>query len=262
MRANLVAKVREESGDDGTCMIDASELRRMVPQIGDAVVGASFNPRDGAVNPLRLLRAFHKALHEAQAFRPENLVTSIERDGTGFRIRHANGVCHAGKVVIAAGLGGAVLAPLVGLALPVTPVRGQIMVTERCAPFLPYTTHILRQTLEGSVLIGDSRELVDFDDGVTVDAQAAMARRALATFPLLKDRNVVRFWGALRIMTPDGRPIYEQSLSMPGAFTATCHSGVSLAAAHALVLAPSIMAGAIPAQLSSFHSERFDVPKN
>ena len=44
----------------------------------------------------------------------------------------------AGKVVLAAGNGNARLAPLVGLRAPVRPQRGQILVTEKLAPFLNY----------------------------------------------------------------------------------------------------------------------------
>ena len=39
-------------------------------------------------------------------------------------------------------------------------------------------------------------------------------------------------------MTQDGFPIYDQSATHPGAFVACCHSGVTLAANHALTLAP------------------------
>jgi glycine/D-amino acid oxidase-like deaminating enzyme len=80
-------------------------------------------------------------------------------------------------------------------------------------------------------------------------------------FPRLKPLNVVRTWAALRVMTPDGFPIYQQSVSSPGAFVATCHSGVTLAANHALVLAPLIARGALPAeQFGAFSAGRFDVP--
>ena len=69
----------------------------------------------------------------------------------------------------------------------------------------------------------------------------------------------VRVWGALRVMTPDGFPIYQQSAKHPGAFAATCHSGVTLAGAHALALAPAILSGVLPDSLSAFTAERFDV---
>ena len=49
----------------------------------------------------------------------------------------------------------------------------------------------------------------------------------------------MRTWSALRVMSPDGFPIYDQSQFFPGAFVATCHSGVTLAANHVLALRPS-----------------------
>ncbi len=152
----------------------------------------------------------------------------------------------AGKLVIAAGLGSRKLAPMVGLDMPVSPLRGQIVVTERLRPLLDIATVNLRQTDEGSVLMGTSQEDVGFDNGTTLPVMRDIAASNLATFPILRDASVVRVWGALRVMSPDGFPIYEQSATHPGAFAATCHSGVTLAGAHALALAPAIMAGAPP----------------
>jgi hydrogen cyanide synthase HcnC len=71
----------------------------------------------------------------------------------------------------------------------------------------------------------------------------------------------VRCWAALRVMPQDGFPIYDQSQSCPGAFIATCHSGVTLAANHALVLPALIDSGTTPLQdLQAFSTKRFDVP--
>jgi hydrogen cyanide synthase HcnC len=58
-------------------------------------------------------------------------------------------------------------------------------------------------------------------------------------------------------MAPDGFPIYDQSARYPGAFAATCHSGVTLAGAHALALAPAILAGELPDSLAAFAAARF-----
>jgi glycine/D-amino acid oxidase-like deaminating enzyme len=59
-------------------------------------------------------------------------------------------------------------------------------------------------------------------------------------------------------MSPDGFPIYAASRSSPGAYVATCHSGVTLAAVHAYKLAPAI-AETWPADLDVYAPERFDV---
>jgi hydrogen cyanide synthase HcnC len=70
----------------------------------------------------------------------------------------------------------------------------------------------------------------------------------------------VRSWRAIRVMPADGFPIYDQSTSHPGAFLVTCHSGVTLAAAHALQLAPMIAAGQLDdTRVGAFSSRRFHV---
>jgi hydrogen cyanide synthase HcnC len=169
----------------------------------------------------------------------------------------------AGKLVLAAGIGNAWLAPMVGLSAPVRPQRGQIIATERVQPFLNHPITTIRQTDEGSILIGDSVEelgTAGIDDAVGLGVVATMAERAVRMLPLLGRLNVVRSWAALRVMTQDGFPIYDQSESCPGAFVATCHSGVTLAANHALVFAPMLREAALPAQLAPFSAKRFDVP--
>jgi glycine/D-amino acid oxidase-like deaminating enzyme len=260
-RAVVSARMHNESGGNGTRMIGRAELRDMVPAIGDAVVGASFCPIDGHANPLYLLRALHEGMQLLGAtYLPGRTVDRIAADDGAFAVQSGAELFAAKRIVIAAGLGSARLAPMVGLHMPVAPLRGEIIVTERVGRFLDFATHTVRQTDEGSVMLGDSQEEVGFDTGTSLPVLQGIASRALTAFPLLRDANIVRTWSALRVMTPDGYPIYEQSRTHPGAFAATCHSGVTLAGAHALVLARAIMAGALPESFDVFGSARFDVP--
>ncbi len=260
-RAALLHRMHNESGDIGTRMLDRAEVRAMVPRLGDRVVGASFCPIDGHANPLHLLRALHAALLRLGGdYLPGRTVDAIDPAPNSFTVRCGAERFTAAKLVVAAGLGSRELAPMVGLAMPVTPLRGQILVTERLRPFLDYASHVIRQTAEGSVMLGDSQEDVGFNTSTTASVIRDIAARNLQVFPALKDASVVRVWAALRVMSPDGFPIYEQSEKFPGAFAATCHSGVTLAGAHALALAPAILAGELPERFAPFTSRRFDVP--
>jgi hypothetical protein len=260
-RVALLHRMHNESGDIGSRMLDRAEVRAMVPGLGDRVVGASFCPIDGHANPLYLLRALHAGLLQLGGqYLPGRTVDVIDAAPNSFTVRCGTDRFTTAKLVIAAGLGSANLAPMVGLAMPVTPLRGQIMVTERLKPFLDYATHVIRQTAEGSVMLGDSQEDVGFDTSVSTHVFQKIAARNVAVFPSLKDASVVRVWAALRVMSPDGFPIYQQSERYPGAFAATCHSGVTLAGAHALALAPAILAGELPDRFEAFSSGRFNVP--
>lgn len=241
-------------------MLDRAQVEAMLP-IGPEVVGASYCPLDGDVNSLRLLRALHAGMQQRGAtYLADHAVETIDRRDGGFRLMTRRGEVRAGKVVLAAGNGNARLGPMVGLTVAVRPQRGHVIVTEKAAPFLDYPIITVRQTDEGSVMIGDSVEEAGFDVTVGAGVVSAMAARAVRMFPQLGRLNVVRTWAALRVMTPDGFPIYQQSLSSPGAFVATCHSGVTLAPAHALTLGPAIAAGALPSQCDVFGTRRFDVP--
>jgi glycine/D-amino acid oxidase-like deaminating enzyme len=242
-------------------VLDHAETKRRLPAIGKDVVGGIYCPLDGHVNSLRLFRALHTSMAKAGVeYRPNHPVNSIGSEDGGFRIEGAWGELRARKIVLAAGLGNARLAPMVGLEAPVKPSKGQIIVTEKVAPFLHNPVVTVRQTDEGGVMIGDSQEDLGFDTIVRSPVISVMAERALRMFPLLAGLNVVRTWSALRVMSPDGFPIYDQSRSRPGAFVATCHSGVTLAANHVLSLAPAILAGALPAELEPFSARRLHVP--
>jgi glycine/D-amino acid oxidase-like deaminating enzyme len=239
-------------------LLDARELRERIPAVGPEVIGASYTPMDGHVNPLKLLRA----LHDAMQRRNVKLISGEEigrivPETNGFAVHGRNAVWRAPKVVLSAGLGNRALSAQVGLHAPVAPNRGQVLVSERVAPFLHYPTINVRQTDEGSVQFGDSMEEVGYNDFTTADVLSTIARRGVRAFPLLKNVRLVRTWAALRVYSPDGFPIYEQSLQYPGAFVVTCHSGVTLAAAHAMRIAPWINGGPIPDELAAFRGGRF-----
>jgi glycine/D-amino acid oxidase-like deaminating enzyme len=245
-------------------MLGRAELARLLPaiELGPDVSGASFGRRDGHANPLRLLAALHSGiLRLGGALRSHSAVKTIASHSAGFSVETATERFSAPRVVIAAGLGSQALARQVDLEIPLRPQRGQILVTERLAPFLPLPASGLRQTREGTVMVGATQEETGFDISTTSQAAAQLSRKAIRVVPALSDVRLVRQWAGLRVMTPDSYPIYAQSQAHPGAFVTLCHSGVTLAALHATIMADAIAAGALPASLDVFHQRRFDVPK-
>jgi glycine/D-amino acid oxidase-like deaminating enzyme len=259
--AHKLAGLRDALGGDYPFeMLDPQSLRELSPHIGPEVVGGVYGGLDGHVSPLRLLRALVQDFRQRGGELLNGVhVSRIEHRGDAFHV-WTDGRQHvAGKLVLAAGLGNRKLAPLVGLKAPIEPNRGQVLVTERMQPFLRHPSGRVRQTGEGVVQIGDSKEDAGFDEGTSIAQLAYIAQRACKYFPLLEQVNMVRSWGALRVMTPDGFPIYEQSTQYPGAFLATCHSGITLAANHAGPIADWIRGAPAPAEISSFIAGRFDV---
>jgi len=262
-RANNLRRLHNQPGivEYRTEMLDHGQVARMLPDIGPEVVGASYCPLDGHVNSLRLFRTLHTAINaRGVTYLPSHRVENITKEGGEFRLTTAKGEIRAGKVALAAGNANMQLAPMVGLEAPMRPERGQIVVSERLRPFLHYPVVTLRQTDEGTVMMGDSKEESTDPTGLTLGVSATEVERAVRQFPLLRNVNVVRTWSAIRVMTQDGFPIYDESESHPGAFVLCCHSGVTLCANHALTVAPMIARGALDTSLvAPFSARRFHV---
>jgi octopine oxidase subunit B len=262
-RRALLHRMHNQAIEADTELLERPALERMLPnlRLGPEVAGASFCRRDGHVNPLHLLAALHRAIPRLGgriAWRSS--VQSIRPQDGGFRLTSPAGTWAAPRVVVAAGLATRALTAPTGLAVPLRPERGQVLVTERLAPMLPYPASGLRQTAEGTMMIGATHEDVGLDTGTTVASATKLARRALRIAPDLARARLVRQWSGLRILSPDGGPVYAQAPDHLGLFAVVCHSGVTLAAAHALVVAPAIAQGSLPDQLLPFSHGRFDVP--
>lgn len=263
-RAAVMAQMQREAGNFGFeyRMLDHAELADMLPGLGPSVSGGSWTPYDGHVNSLALFHALHRGFTtKGGIYLPNCRVGAAQAAPRDFRVEAGSETLAAPKVVLAAGLGNAELAPRFGLAAPVRPQRGQILVTERTSRAWPIPLGSIRQTPEGSILLGSSEEDVGFDTGQKPEVMQRIARRAVLSFPWLAELQIVRAWAALRVMPPDGLPIYDESDEFPGAFTANCHSGVTLAGAHARVFAPMVASGSLDPMLASFSARRFDVPQ-
>ncbi|MBV2186952.1 MAG: FAD-binding oxidoreductase [Rhizobium sp.] len=259
-RIDTCNRLARELGEDRHPLeiMGRTQLSNLLPALGPDVVGGSFCPLDGHVNVLRLFGALHRACEIlGVSYQPDSGVSDIKPIDGGFEIETKDGVISAPRVVLAAGLGNERLAPMVGLSAPVRAERGQIIVTEKLDRFLDYPIGNVRQTEEGGVMIGASKEEAGLDIGTTIPVLADLASDATRMFPILGRARVVRTWSALRVLSPDECPIYDQSASYPGAFLVTCHSGITLAAVHALDLAAQIAGGSFGPELDVFSAGRF-----
>lgn len=124
-----------------------------------------------------------------------------------------------------------------GFKTQIRPQRGALLITEKLCDRLPFLSSTIRQVDEGGVQIGGTKADSGLDDSETLDVMCGLARHAVTVFPALADVRVVRAWGALRVLSSDGYPVYAHSDQYLGAYLVTCHSGVTLAPLHASVLA-------------------------
>ena len=241
-------------------MLNHNQLKKMIPEISKSVIGASFSLQDGHVDPLALLQALYKAMHNlGVTYMGDCLAETITPHQGEYVVQGSKGKFTAGKVVLCAGLANSQLSKQLGMSVPILAERGQVLITERLTPFLKWPTLNVRQTAQGTVQIGDSHEDVGSNDETTPEVLKEIAQRAVLMFPLLSSVRLQRAWGGIRILTPDGNPIYQQSVSNPGVFAVTCHSGVTLAAAHAGPLCDWILGNSYLPVIEHFSVDRFDV---
>jgi glycine/D-amino acid oxidase-like deaminating enzyme len=76
---------------------------------------------------------------------------------------------------------------------------------------------------------------------------------------MLAQVNWVRAWGAIRVMTPDGAPIYSRIPEHDNITVVALHSAVSLAPLAVNIVAPWIAGIGDHELLPHFRNGRFDV---
>jgi glycine/D-amino acid oxidase-like deaminating enzyme len=264
-RKALLKKMAQESLKEGPVydFVEGKDLAELMPGAHPEIAGASYCPIDGTCNPLKLLQALISGFQKRGGrFQPRKKVVAIKRQDGCYKLTlEDNTTIITERLVLAAGLGTKKLAKLLGLECSIYSQRGQILVTEKVEPTMPIPADHLRQCNEGTFLCGASHENVGDDEGTDLRVTSRIANDAVSTIPSLKKIKVIRSWGSLRILTPDGAPIYEAFPQAPGVYMAIGHSGVTMAAIHAKELAKHFVDGVLPRALSVMEEGRFHVQK-
>jgi hydrogen cyanide synthase HcnC len=203
-------------------LLSPEDAARLEPALRRDVLGGALLAGEHQVNPMLLAEAFKRAAIRLGAhFRPDCRVTGLRRQGDrilGVEVGPEFLPC--GTVVNAAGAWAGRLAATAGLALPVFPVRGQVVLTEALPPTLNacLSTSVcyLLQKKHGEVLIGSTTERADFDVGVTPPAIRTLCRGAARAVPLLGRVRVKRVWAGLRPGTPDELPVLGPAEGVDG----------------------------------------------
>jgi glycine/D-amino acid oxidase-like deaminating enzyme len=133
-----------------------------------------------------------------------------------------------------------------------------VLLTERIEDILPVPILGITRTPGGTVMIGFMHERAGSDTHIEPGTIIREGRWALRVWPDLGRLRIIRSWSGLRVMPEDGQPIYDMLPDHPGLFLISVHSGVTLAPAHAVLLAPWI-AGLKPLNegAASFSLNRF-----
>lgn len=272
-------------------ILSKAEADRRQPGLGKHLLGCTYSPQDGHVNPFFLNFGFARAARKRGAeILIDAPVTDFYFDGetlTGFAT--PKGDVYAGTIVLAAGPWSPLLGEKLGIHIPIKPRRGQIAISEPVAPFVRYPTlsaqYIvakhhpetlanakslavqlgvglsLTQGSRGEILIGATREFVGYDKSNTREGVRELLKNAARLIPGLADLNIVRIMGGLRPYTVDGMPLVGFVDAVPGLFLCCGHEGdgIALSSITGVIAKELIVDGKAYTDVSELDPNRFDL---
>jgi sarcosine oxidase, subunit beta len=238
-------------------IVSASEIAALAPEVNvDGILGGSWCPRDGLVDPNGLLQGYvSHARRLGAAMLTSTPATSIDVEGGRVRRVVTNdGTIETSTVVIAAGPWSGQVGALAGIELPIVPIRRQIAVTAAIPglrPDFPFVIDFSRALYfhrEGAgILTGMSNrdEPAAFDTSVDQDWRLHHLENAMERLPMLADAEIAAEWAGLYEVTPDDQPILGRMPQVDGLVVCAGFSGHGLmhGPAAGLLMAEEILDG-------------------
>ncbi|HWS97258.1 MAG TPA: FAD-binding oxidoreductase, partial [Candidatus Methylomirabilis sp.] len=240
-------KLQHSLGLTQAVMVTSDDIVARVPQLrSDDILGGSFCPTDGFVDPYSVMTSFTTCAVErgARVWRACE-VTAIHTDGTGILgVETTRGPVATRVVVNAAGPWAAQVAALAGIDLPVEPLRRQLVPTE---PFdgvsheIPMVIdmtngfHFRPESLGFLLAWNDPDETPGFKTDFDASFIEKILDRAADRVPCFENVavNPKRAWAGLYEVSPDHHCILGPVEDVPGFFCANGFSG------HGAMHAPS-----------------------
>jgi sarcosine oxidase subunit beta len=228
-------------------IIDPDEAQRISPLIGtDGMVGACWSPMDGKATPESVVMGYAAAArrHGARIVRHCEVLDIASETGTITEVITAHGRIKTDTVVCAAGAWSRQIGAMLGVTIPVTPVRRQIAFTEPLAE-LPATSPSLTIDFpsnfyfhpEGKGLLlgwSDPNEAAGFNLRFELeDWLMGLGTIAEKRAPAVLDCGISTGWAGLYEMTPDRNQIIDRCQQVPGLLIATGYSG------HGFLMGPA-----------------------
>lgn len=229
-----------EREDRPLSRVDVSAVRDAVPVLGSGYERAIYMANVANVRNPRLVKSLKSALQALAnvTLHEQCPVEGFLRDGQKVvGVRTALGDIRGDHVVLSAGAWSGELLGKLGLALPVEPVKGQMILYKCAADFLPAMVlakgRYAIPRRDGHVLVGSTLEYEGFDKTPTDQALASLTASAVELLPDLADAEVVGHWAGLRPGSPEGIPYIGAVPDMPGLWLNCGHFR------NGLVLAPA-----------------------
>lgn len=254
--------------------LSPKEIHGIVPGINCRdVLGATFSPQDGYVDPYGLVYGYSKQalrrgariFYQTEAIGLESSLSKIKGILTN------KGFIEAPIVVNAAGPYAGQIGEMLNLKLPVKPLKRQVFVTgqvnsilKKAPMVISYTPPFYFRPESGGLLLSlaEKDEVSNFDTTVSWDHLEELAKRTLERLPFLEEIEIIRGWAGLRTLSPDQNAIVGEISTGSGFFCAIAFSGHGVMHAPAIgkLVAEMIIEGkTLTMDISDLSPERFNL---
>jgi sarcosine oxidase subunit beta len=257
--------------------VDPEEIARLNPALRlEGVIGGTFCPTDGFIQPRRILDGYLAAARRCGVrIEWQTEVTGFDQRGDGriVAVETSHGTIGVDAVVNAAGAWAAPLARMAGVDLPVSPLRRQVAITTPCE-LLPAMMPMTIFAWDGFHLrVRDGRVLLlqptpgvpgrPFDIRVDPEWIDAVTETAQRRVPVLRGATIDRpgCWAGLYEVSPDKHAILGAAPACGNLFLINGSSGHGVMHAPALgqLLAEIICDGtASTLDVTALRPSRFD----
>ncbi|MEI6510400.1 MAG: FAD-binding oxidoreductase [bacterium] len=260
-----------------TEILSSGEVKARWPKVNvEGSFGATFHQRDGHADPFYTTFAYSKAAERLGVeIRQWSPVVALVREGERVQgVRLADGsVIEAGKVLVATGAWTHHLMKTVGLEIPLSGERHEILITEPVErAFDPMIIsfslgYYIQQRPHGSFIMGLPPEKKhawydpkEFDISPTWRFMERMSQAIGRFLPDFKGLSVVRQWAGLYENTPDAHHILGPIEEVPGLYIAAGGSGhgFMIAPGMALPLAEWILGEPLSYDITRLNYKRFE----
>ena len=256
---------RRWNDEDGFCAqwLEPREVRELDARISEDIAGAALLENVGMVDSRLLTMSLMDAASRfgASAVRDRARgVTGSNGKVTG--VKTTRGEIGCGAVVAAMGPWSGAAGTWLGVDIPVTPLKGQIVRLDGLRPPLEYHmagSAAMAQKSDGLLWVASTEEDAGFDLSITREGRSLLLDRARRVLPPIGGMRVVEQTACLRPRTPDGLPILGKVNGWDNVYAATGagKKGILLGPAMGMAAA-ELVAERIPRlPIDGFGFERF-----
>ena len=252
-----------------TELLRGDDLHEVAPYLSPSIIGASFCPTEGKVNPLAATIALAEAAVEAGGcIRRGVELRRLDARGANFVAETSSGAIQSRLVVNAAGSSAGRIAAMVGAELPVTPRPQNMIVTEAAPAEIPHLVqHIgrrltLKQASNGKFVIGGGLPGRPAAGGVAVmrNSLETSLTTAVSAVPMIGGLRLLRTWAGEALIT-DGNPILGEHPPVTGFhYAVPSSSGYTTGPISARLLAEVLLGDRPPDDIRDFSIARFSNP--